>query len=409
MNKELTNNPFTLLTMPKTSLVNISDICINKNLVEDELFTKKYTKYDSGEENAYMTRVSISKIKPGFYIRKTKRWKYVIDKVSQKDVDNMTNEIRTGYKKALHIYKNQNDKCSYDYVCPDDVVIYKAYRQLKINKVPVIILGNIKELEESALIAKGFLINDKYVQYIYSKKIKNQKFVSLLLGNEKDRNISLELNKLYEYINKLKTDYRIFHLSDNQEIHYHNIVFSILIRTLEFIKSIQLLVDNNLYLPAISTARSLYELSLNFYLCWLCPSFLPFIQLASSASNKELEKIWEDMYKGENKESFMKVMKYQYNLAESVIEKAKISPLGESYYKYFYSSFSKIVHHDFSVHARYKNTLIHGDEVIYDEDLKESLLIMIDTCVTLIYTRVRDEIGLGENRGQTPNGNFSEL
>lgn len=395
LNEKLSNNSFSLITSPKTTLVNINDIKFNKyNIEKDEIFIKKYSSFISGKTDAYITRISLSKIKPGFYKRKTNRWKYFIDNIPKAYIDIIVRSIREGHRSILHLYINPNDKCEFTYVCPDDVAIYKAYKKLGIKKVPVMILGRRQELEESALIQKSFKTNgSQYNQYFYRVDIVNKNSFQSILGNVDNNDISFKLDKLYNIIDQLKTEHRNFHLH-NETFHYHNIIFSMLIRTLECLKSIKILINSDLYLPAISIARNLYEITLTFYISWLCPSFLPFIQLANSSSFRELEKIWMNGDKNhENIDTFIQTMKYQYNIADSVIEKAKISPFGELYYKEYYSLFSKIVHHDFSVHARYKHTLIHGDEVIYDNDIKGTLLFMIDTCVTLIYTKISDDIG----------------
>ncbi|MDN5054998.1 DUF5677 domain-containing protein [Aliarcobacter butzleri] len=397
MKKELTANPFSLLTIPKTFMIDITKIINNKIIEEDIIFTNKYKKFLESKSNGYITRMSLSRIKLGFYKRKAKGWKFIIDKVSDHDIETCIISIKGGARPLLYLYINPNQQCNYEYICADDIAVYRAYKKLKINKVPVIILGSIKELEETAFLIKSFHGNKDIInQFIFGTKIINKKSFPILLGLNKDEDISLKLKKLYNYMNELKENYRKFHLSNQDEIHYHNIIFSIIIRALEFIESIEILLKQDFYLPAISIARSLYELTLTFYISWLCPSLLPIIQLSSSVTQKEWKELWslDGNYSDNYKKEFIDAMNFQYNLVDSVIEKAKISPFGEQYYKQVYSFFSKIVHHDFSVTARYKNALLYGDEEVYTDDIKESLIITIDSCIALIYFRISDEIGL---------------
>lgn len=391
MKKELTANPFSLLTTPKSEIIDINKVIIKKHFEKDVIFEKKYINFIEGKINGYFTRMSLSKVKIGFYKYK-KNWKYYVDKVSNDDIDYFMNIIKGGYKMPLYIYLNPNKICNFDYVCPDDVALYKAYLKLNIKIVPVIILEKYKELEESALIIKGgFSEKDKSV-FIYKSKKVNKETFPILTFNVSN-NISLKLKYLYEKMNKLKDDYRRFHLSGQLEIHYHNVIFSILIRVIEHIESIQILVKKELYLPISGIIRSLYELTLSFYIFWLCPSILSIAQLASSLSRDEFKNFLIEKDK-DVKEEFVNAINYQYTLIDSVIEKASFSPFGEKFYNSVYSFYSKIVHHDFSVSARYKSTLLFGDEVVYNEDIKENISLIIDVCITLIYIKCSNEIGI---------------
>jgi hypothetical protein len=82
-----------------------------------------------------------------------------------------------------------------------------------------------------------------------------------------------------------------------------------------------------------------------------------------------------------------------FRLCSIVGEKARIFPLGDELQKDIYSFLSDVLHHDFSMTARYAFTLDHGDDAIYHEDALRSLLHLSDILVAAIVSRVRDDIG----------------
>lgn len=154
-NFNLTNDPRVLSLKYPTMSINIDDIELGE-FENDENFTKRYIQFLTGKKNVYITRLSISKIKKGFYKRDKKKWKYIVDSINQKHLSVAINDIRIGNRLPLHIYHNMNKKCSFPFVCPDDVIILEAYNILGIKKVPVIILGSKQGLEESAFIQKMY-------------------------------------------------------------------------------------------------------------------------------------------------------------------------------------------------------------------------------------------------------------
>lgn len=149
---------------PETKIINYKDLIIEE-YEENRIFLKKYVDFLTGKSNAYITRISLSKIKPGFYKRHNNQWIYVLDKINKAHLELIIQNIRIGNRLPLHLYHNLNNKCPYTFICSDDVVIYEAYKTLGIEKVPAIVLGSKKYLEESAFVQKKFqdvLNNDVY-------------------------------------------------------------------------------------------------------------------------------------------------------------------------------------------------------------------------------------------------------
>lgn len=396
------SNPLSLLVAPKTIMVDPNEL-VARDVEHDEFFFKKYCGYLEGKIKGYITRVSISRIEPGFYRRQKDGWEHVIDNPPQDDIDYIAATIRGGYRPALHLYQNLNKDSKFDFVCADDVATYYAYASLGISKPPAIILGSKKGLEESALVIKGFkCTHSPYTHFIFSmEKINRDSFLSLL-GSNVSNNISSELLKLEDYINHLKDEFRKFHAKEKSDVSYHQIIFGMLVRASEILKSIRILTDENLVIQSSNLVRSLYELSLNFYLCWLSPHEITrMVQLSSVMSENEWRQICEKTVKEQvskkldrtSAEKIKEAKLYQFNIATSVIEKARLSPFGESYYKDVYSFLSDIAHHDFSMSARYKGSLENGDDFVYDRDVRSSIVRIVDFCITKIFVRVADDIG----------------
>jgi len=388
---------------PAIVSLDIKDI-VTIDVEEDEIFSKKYIDFLTGKSNAYLTRISLSRIKPGFYKRHNNMWKYVIDDINKEHLELMIREIRIGFRPTLHLYENLNENCPFDFVCSDDVVIYEAYKVLGIKQVPSILLGTKKGLEESAFISKRFEDSGENRSYfIYSTVNINNNLYTSLLGPNPDISTIEGIAQLEIYFQKLKLNLKKFHLPGTFEIHYHEVMYSILIRIEEMLKSIKILLTEGLTFQATCILRSLYELSLNFYVSWLSPiDMIQMLQISSVISEAEWKKICESRYKEQmdnglsqqKADAIKKTKQYQYSFVNKVIEKARFSPLGETFYTETYTFLSDIVHHDFSMSARYKSVLELGDTYIFDADILTDILRLTDISATMVYTRIRDDIGV---------------
>jgi hypothetical protein len=399
---ELSSNPLSLLVSPKTIKVDASKI-VSRDVEKDDIFFKKYCDYLQGKLKGYITRISISRIKPGFYRRVNSGWEYVVDESLRESIDYMMMLIRGGYRPALHLYHNPNKGCDYDFVCADDLVTFNAYLDLGVSKPPVIILGSKKGLEESAFTIKGFKNGSKsHTHLIYSVEVKNRDSFLTLLGKDTSEDIASDLLKLDGYLELLKSEFREFHFKAKSDVSYHQIIFSMIVRAQEMVKAIRILINEGFHIQAGNIVRSLYELSLTFYLCWLSPHEITrFVQISSVMTEnewkkhveKDLKELIESKLDRSSIEALRKAMNYQYSFVQSVIEKARLSPFGEAYYRDVYSFLSDIAHHDFSMSARYKHSLEFGDDAIYDKDVKDSIIRIVDFCITKIFIRVADDIG----------------
>ena len=404
----LTSDPRSLSLKLPTMMINKNNILVesNDNIEEDTIFSKKYLQFLNGKKNAYITRMSLDKIQKGFYKRDNhnKKWVYSVDSVNKEHLSIKIRDIKIGNRPLLHIYENPNKKSSFLFLCPDDVIIYEAYENLNIRKVPVIILGTKKYLEESAFIQKMF--PDKNINensyLIYSNINITKKSYHSILGENFEDNIGKGIYRLEVIFIQLKNSLKKFHLEGKLELHYHEMMYSVILRIIEMLKSIRLLLEEGLTFQACTILRSLYELSLNYYLSWLSPNEMALVlQNSNTMSELEWKKVSEYLHKerlsnGLNEEfanDIKKVLQYQYSFSSKVIEKSKLTPLGEYFYNEIYTFLSDITHHDFSMVARYKNALEHGDEVIYDSDILKSIHRITDAVVSMVYLRMKDDIG----------------
>lgn len=398
-----TNDPFSLKVLPESIMVPIDKIKVSHDFEHDEIFFRKYKNYLLGKSNVYYTRISINNILPGFYKRVGNHWKHIKISCKKYNIQALISKIRNGYRPPLHLYYNLNKESKYPFVCSDDQVAYYAYKILKISSPPVILLSSNKGLEESAFKYRIFNECGEEINSLLSVETIKRETSYSLLGETLPTNINDGLEELISYLNIAINKLKSFHLNEQCELHYHHIIHAILFRARELIESINILTKNNYYIQSICLIRNLYELTLNFYIIWLSPQKnSSLFQFANTFSTSEWEKavnmIVEKLVKNSSNLDNIKKIKqshlYEYKLANKVIEKARIHPLGEAFYNNVYSFLSEITHDCFSVNARYKNTLELGNDKIYNEDIIQRILRITDLCIANIYSPAMKDIGV---------------
>lgn len=405
MSKKLLNDPLSMVISPKVHTItdpNKVSFVGEDDKEHDPIFHKLYANYSLGKKQSHITRVSIQRIFNGFYKKTGSEWAQFTDRTYPVGIEGAKNAIKNGYRPHLHIYLNRNAKCIYDYVCPDDVHTYNAYLELGVKKIPVIIHGEIGELEESAFKIKGFKAGEKVEHFIHGM-VCHQANSYLSVRNHDNLQCNddpLELICLLEEIvGTVKSNFKRFH-SDTltSKIHYHHVTYSVLVRLGESLQAIRLLIANKLHLQSAHLLRSIYELALTLYISWISPHEIArFLQISSIMSEKEWIKLYEKIL-NEKKLSkqqmndLSKANTFQYKLVAKVIEKAKFSPFGERYYNSVYSFLSRITHHDFSAVARYQDALEKCDKSVYSEDFQKEMLSILDFLTIFIVTKVQEDI-----------------
>lgn len=392
-------DPFSLITTPNTIKIDLNKVIGREDIEHDPIFMKKYMNYLKKKESCYVTRLSLSRIVPGFYKNEGGKSIYVEDSLLEGIVEHCISLIKSGERPPLHIYQIFNNQCEYDYSSPDDVHVYYAYKTLKINKVPVIIYGSAGELEESAFKNKGYFrgIEDNYHAYT-NVNIQHDSFYSVTHSEKQSTpdEIIYCLERLESLVTHTKLCFKNFHELKNR-VHYHQIIYAILMRLGEDLASIKLLINHKLYIQSAGLLRSIYELMLNFYLVWVSPremsSMLKYKSLMSRTELHKVIKVTNPKLTKAQFEELKRVYNYQYNLVSKVVEKAKFSPFGESYYENIYRFLSDITHHDFSSTARYRHALEHGDDNVHDKDILQTVVSMADFITTFVCHYAMDDIG----------------
>ena len=399
---DLNSNPLSIVRGLPTIDIPTDKIQVRADLEIDPIFEDKYLKTQTGKTKSYATRISISKIKPGFYKPSKSGLVYKCDKPEQCVIDYIKNLVRSGHRPALFLYHNIHDGDDEIFLCPDDVASFYAYRDLGVSKPPVILLGSKKYLEESCYVIRAMkCTHNDYTEHFDSFFGVSHKLQPSLLGEEKPQHDDC-FKILIEATRETKAELKDFHKGGSLKMHYHHTLYSILHRAEETLVSMQMLFERDLFISAAMLARPLYELALTFYIDWLAPEQVyKYLQLASIMKERDWEKMCEKDLVKQTKSGLSRVEAQKlkdakirgYRLASKVSEKAKMFPFGEEHHRDVYAFLSKIGHHDFSMTARYTHTLEHGDESVFYKDAMDTTIYCADFFVTSIITRVSDDIG----------------
>lgn len=396
-------NPLAIVRSLPTTLIPIDKIQSPDDVVTDEIFSSRYHAFLLGKAVLHETRVSLDLIRRGFWKKgQQNNWELIEDSIDPEDLQEVIGMIRLGNRPALHLYENPNKSDSKRFVCSDDVITHAAYEKLGILKVPVALMAKPRNLEESCLSVRCFQRKGKGITALLEGVVPVfHEMVPSILGEEKLEVIEA-LNALTEALSGLKGPLRSFHQSGVVTLHYHHTLYSVLFRAEECLDSMKLLISKGRILPAAALLRSLYELALVFYLDWLAPmQSHRYLQMASVASEREWEatcELWrkEEIAEGTSpldakniKDAHMRA----FRLGSVVSERARIFPFGEDFHRDVYRFLSEVVHHDFSMTARYTHALDNGDDAVYSADMLNTITHLSDILVGAIVTRIRSDIG----------------
>jgi hypothetical protein len=399
---ELTSNPLTLIRSLPTQLVPIDRIKAKEGLVNDEIFLSKYSSFLLGKAPVHDTRVSLDLIRRGFWKRSDAGWELVVDPFTDADIAEATAMVRLGSRPVLHLYENPNPSDGKRFVCADDVVMHAVYEKLGLSKVPVALMAKPRALEESCLSVRCFPRKGKnHIALLDGVVPVTHELVPSILGqNKPDDTASLE--RLILVLADTKSALKRFHQPGATTLHYHHTLYSVLLRAGDCVESMQLLIEAGKPLIAASLLRSLHELALVFYVDWLAPGqTYRYLQMASVQSEKEWEVRCEQWCKADitagslplEAKNIKDAHLRAFRLGSVVGERARLFPLGERVQRDVYSFLSDVIHHDFSMTARYAHTLDHGDEAIYSVDVVRTIVHLADILVAAMITRIRDDIG----------------
>ena len=400
---KLNADPFALVRSLPTQLIPINQIKVRKGLPTDEIFLSRYKAFLSGKAPIHETRMSLDRIRRGFWKSEDNAWSLIGDLSVDVSIEYAIDMIRLGSRPVLHLYENPNPEDTKRYVCADDTVIHAAYERLGLTVVPVALMGKPRNLEESCLSVRRLPRGrNGLVPLLEGVVPATPALVPSILG-VKNSPAADSLPRLLQALVETKADLKRFHRPGANTLHYHHTLYSVLLRAEECVDSIRLLLAADRPLPAVALLRSLYELALIFYVDWLAPAQIyRYLQMASVTSQKDWESNCENWRKDDIAAgaSFIEAKNIKdahirsFRLGCVVGERARIFPLGEEFQRDIYSFLSDVIHHDFSMTARYSHTLDHGDNATYHEDATDTLVHIADLLVAAMVSRVRADIGL---------------
>lgn len=384
---------------PITTTISIDKVSVRDDLVDDEIFLKKYLTFTKGKKQALLTRLPLERILNGFFQRNDGRFVLVQDPIRREMVDYVKELIRSGHRPALYVYKNINSNSDIKFIAPDDADVYVAYEELGIYSVPVVILEASVDLVESAFqIRHQFFHEENLGGFICSTMPlpETDKYDSLL-GTDVFTNNDSKLEHLQSTLEALTERLKDFHGAYSAGIHYHQTLFSVLYRLSENIQAIRLLIKNSFYYQAVALLRSIYEISLDFYLDWLAPEQVGFwlqthsavdrkgfnsaIALASRSDNTKRDKVWAES------------LRYCYDFLSNVSNKAEMSPLGRSFYDTVYTFTSEVIHQDFSMTEVYAIRMENPEHRSFDAQAITTLVHCVDMIASKVYLRIHSDIG----------------
>lgn len=365
-----------------------------------------YEKYINGRISGFLTRIPLCLIKEGQYVP-SRGFEYCCDQPPEDVVIQFMHEIRGGARPTLHLYGNLNPADNARFMCSDDVAACIAYRQLDFGAAPAVVLGAGKEsLPFSAFETRS---NGKDLDYgpgirgiISTGELS---LVSSVAGPDLPEGPGELLGMLQKKLTLLVAKLRAFHLAGPDEIHYHHMVFSALVRMQETLRAIYVLVEQDLWYQALSLLRVVYEIHLNFYFDWVQPeTSYRYLAAAAVFNGKEVSRRREDMRSRLESDGVPSTVATERAgsvwkpvlMASNISEKAKLSKIGIIFHKNIYEFLSGVTHQDFEVASIHANRFNDEDYLVVDASVKKTYLRFMDYVVAEFVACIDDDIGRGE-------------
>ncbi|WP_146172022.1 hypothetical protein [Pseudoduganella armeniaca] len=238
----------------------------------DQKFVQLYSEFIRGRVNIYSTRVAVEDILDGFYTPppNCERKEEI---TPETEVERFCASIRAGARPTLFV--RENDLCpdAPRFFYSDGSAVLKAYRRLGIAEVPVAIVSASlpANLPHSSYeIGHGGQLRDPVarVQEFCPCDVRTVPGIAPL-----DTPLAEVLPRAKDRLHTAVEMLRAFHHETNEAdtIHYHDSVYSMLVRAQEHVQAIGLLAEQKLWSAVPNLQRTLYELSLSYYVDWLAP------------------------------------------------------------------------------------------------------------------------------------------
>lgn len=362
----------------------------------DQRFVELYMQFSLGRACAFATRVPSDHILDGFYTEPPSSERKE-ENTPQHEIDLNIEEIRAGGRPSIWVRENNSCPDAPRFFHTDGIAVLKAYRQLGIRDIPVMIVAASPPvgLKHSCfVIGHGGILRDPVARIEDFHPCEIKTIPALLeIHTPLQGVLAAAKSRLTDAIEAL----RKFHQESEQLeiLHYHDSVFSTLVRAQEYVKAIELLSQEKLWSPVPNLQRSLYELSLTYYVDWIAPQQTYFgMSVAASLDSAGLRLLEEQLAKDFGKQRSAQRAKELAKRAlkfirwiEKVSNKASFAPIGLALHEKFYSALSSTAHQDFAQTAKHANrfrdpTFEHFGEQ-YQRSLADFLNIVIGTILSM--------------------------
>lgn len=342
-------------------------------------------------------------IRAGFYIP-GKDPTYICDEPPEELIAHIAARIRSGYRPALHLYPHSNPNETCRFMCADDVVFFLAYRRLNIASVPAIVFAPGRQaLPNSAFEFKvSSQLKDAAPRMVGIVSVPLPEFLASSFKKGMPDATDAIVETLYKSIDHVIANLRLFHSPMQEQLHYHHTIFSAAVRIQETLRSIALLIKEDLWYQALALLRVLYEIHLNFYFDWLQPEtnyrFLAAAAVWDTKGISQQRRLMADdlVVKGVPEQLAAERASLAWkgvSMASTVSEKARLSKTGICFHKDIYEFLSRITHQDFEVASLHANRFERDGYLAIQPDVKTTYLRFMDIIVTEILVCFSEDIG----------------
>ncbi len=359
---------------------------IARNVENDPLFTKHWIRVLKDKSPLALTRIDEARLTAGFYRWENGQAKFIIDPYED-DVSDLKSMIRNGDRPAVYIYWSHISPNADKFVCPDDINVLKAYRELGVKKIPARIMGAAPEhLDESAVLIRG------EPSKFHAAMLKVRDAVEMSFGvpspplNEVLLGLIARCTHILEKVSNFDTN-------KGEKPHYHQFLRAVLIRQRRLLESISVLCASGRSDHAFALMRLAYEASVNAYIDWLAPDWFGVrFQYLSIQRRFEAE---ARRKMGAPKPLRTVVDISTANFLESVEQKARLYPPGEYFYRLAYPTMSSTSHQDYQALTDSEIEQLMPEP--YDIDRDGTLANWLDVICTPLLCRIADDVGDSSN------------
>lgn len=370
---------------PELTMVRYDEIAFDPDFKHDPFFQKLFINAQLGKTCVSMTRVRADLVTSGFYVRESGITVHSSN-VKDGDLDFLRDIIRQGDRPALHLYWSPLCDKESKLVCPDDEMVLAAYRSLGITYVPAFIYDPAEvRRDEGALWTRNVSNVWSYVRALGPR-------VDAYLASRRadDLPASEALAMLVDDCARTRAAVRDFHLERKDGVHYHQMLHARLLRHERALRTIGELLSTGRVEHACALVRMVYEAFLGFYVDWLSPSFVgPRLQAVSHVGPRKSP--FATTIDPETQKAISKGLGGFERLLTSVVEKARVSALGERFYNAVYPELSRFAHQAYGVLEN--EALDFEDDAPPDDELARYLLIWLNVITTALVFRISNEVG----------------